>query len=545
MKTRVKNIKKGNITGIILILVIVALCIASYFALSYIDEKLAEDTIRDHVYVDNVYIGGLTKEQATSKVYDYNSNIYDNIPLNFVWGDYERTFVLSDTSYTYDNELAINNAYQLGRVGNKLQRIINYLIKPTPVYYSSITSYDHTKITEIVNLLKNDIEREIDNSFIDVFKDRVIVHVGSSEIKIIEQPLIESIKQHILSLDSSIIEIENTERFPFTVTSKRIYSLVHKEAINAFYSYNENNVSVVKEKYGQTVNKKYVDELLTKYNDFTVVIESVNPTIYASKLQENLFIDELAIYETTFSIVSENSFNRSINIALAASEIDGQVLAPGEVFSFNDVVGERSAEKGYQIAHVYSNGEIIDGIGGGICQVSSTLYNAVLDYNLDIIYRSNHQFTVGYVPLGQDAAVSYGTKDFEFVNSTSWPLKVQVEVNDVRNDEEDENEVITSQTITFTFIGTDETSDTSYIYYHEVIEERPFVIEIEYDETKPDDYIEITQYGKLGYHIITYREIYNQEVKIGEEKVSDSYYRPYTQIEIHGGISPVEEVLSN
>ncbi|MCK5811915.1 MAG: VanW family protein [Clostridiales bacterium] len=545
MKTKVKNNKKGNISGIILILLLLLIGVLGYFGLSYVNLQLEKETIRDNVYVDNVYVGGLTKKQATNKVNEYNSGIYDNIPLNFTWGDYDKTFILADTSYTYDNEIAINNAYQLGRTGNKLKRIINYLIKSSPVYYSSITSYDFEKIIEIVGILKSDIERKLDESYINVYSDRVIVHIGQSEIKVIEQSLLDNIKEHILSLDSSFITIEHNEQFPFTVTSNRIYNLVHKKAINAIYTYNNNIVSVVKEKIGKTINKKYVDTLLTKYKDFTVVIEPVYPLLYASELYEELFKDELSTYKTTFSITSENNFNRSINISLAANEINGLVLAPGDAFSFNEVVGVRSEEKGYQVAHVYYNGEVIDGIGGGICQVSSTLYNTALEYNLDIIERSNHQFTVGYVPLGQDAAVSFGSQDFGFVNSTKWPLKIEVEVNDVRYDENNEDEVIKAQTITFKFIGTDKASDISYLYYHEIIEERPFVTEIEYDETKSDDYVEITQYGKLGYHIITFREIYQNEVKISEEKVADSYYRPYTQIEIHGGVTPLEEILSN
>lgn len=115
---------------------------------------------------------------------------------------------------------------------------------------------------------------------------------------------------------------------------------------------------------------------------------------------------------------------RSTNIRLATAAIDGTVLQPGERFSLNGVVGRRTAAKGYQNAIIFQNGKQVEGLGGGVCQVSSTVYGAVLYADLKVTERSSHQFQVSYTPVSQDAAVYYGSQDFKFVNNTDHPIKI-------------------------------------------------------------------------------------------------------------------------
>lgn len=115
---------------------------------------------------------------------------------------------------------------------------------------------------------------------------------------------------------------------------------------------------------------------------------------------------------------------RTTNIRLAAEAINGTVLQPGETFSLNGIVGRRTAAKGYQNAIIFQNGKQVEGLGGGVCQVSSTVYGAVLYADLKVTERSCHQFQVSYTPVSQDAAVYYGSQDFKFVNNTDNPIKI-------------------------------------------------------------------------------------------------------------------------
>ncbi len=134
----------------------------------------------------------------------------------------------------------------------------------------------------------------------------------------------------------------------------------------------------------------------------------------------------LAGYTTYFNT---GNTNRSTNLRLAAKAINGTVISPGKSFSFNGVVGPRTTQKGYKEAIIFSGGKEIDGIGGGICQVSSTLYNAVLKTSLKVTERHTHSLPVAYVPKGKDATVAYGALDFKFQNNRAYPVTVKAYTN--------------------------------------------------------------------------------------------------------------------
>ena len=143
-------------------------------------------------------------------------------------------------------------------------------------------------------------------------------------------------------------------------------------------------------------------------------------------LQAKLFRDLLG--EGTSRV--SGSANRKSNVKLSAQACNGVVLMPGEVFSYNNTTGSRTADKGYLGAPVYSGGASVEGIGGGICQTSSTIYYAVLHTTLEIVERHAHMYAVGYVPDGMDATVWYGSSDFRFKNNTNYPVKVVTESYD-------------------------------------------------------------------------------------------------------------------
>lgn len=130
----------------------------------------------------------------------------------------------------------------------------------------------------------------------------------------------------------------------------------------------------------------------------------------------------LATYTTYFDT---SNVNRSYNVSVAADALDNCLIKPGEVFSFNRIVGPRSQETGYKEALVIEQNKFKPGIGGGVCQVSSTLYNSALLAGVDIVERSNHSLPVAYVPLGRDATVAYGSYDLRFRNNTGGYLYIK------------------------------------------------------------------------------------------------------------------------
>ena len=138
------------------------------------------------------------------------------------------------------------------------------------------------------------------------------------------------------------------------------------------------------------------------------------------------FPDLLSSFSTRYST---SAVDRTTNLRLAAEKINGTVLMPGETFSYNQVVGARTIAAGYKEAPIYVQGKVVDGLGGGICQITSTLYNAVVLANLEIVERTNHQFVPSYVTASRDATVVYGSIDFKFKNTRDYAVKLVCSVS--------------------------------------------------------------------------------------------------------------------
>jgi vancomycin resistance protein YoaR len=153
----------------------------------------------------------------------------------------------------------------------------------------------------------------------------------------------------------------------------------------------------------------------------SIPLREVAPTVTAGHL--GAINTLLATYSTG---LGGSSHNRRHNIRVACTAIDGTVLMPGEVFSYNQIVGPRTERAGFRTAPVIIHGELVPGTGGGICQVSTTLYNVALLGDLKIVRRSHHQFPVHYVPPGRDATVAYGSLDLRFANSLPGPVALDV-----------------------------------------------------------------------------------------------------------------------
>ena len=147
--------------------------------------------------------------------------------------------------------------------------------------------------------------------------------------------------------------------------------------------------------------------------------KTVTPAHITTQMLEQIDT-RVSRYTTKYKINSGNE----INISLAANTINGTLLLPGDTFSFNDIIGNTTLEKGYTYAPVIANSKFVQGVGGGVCQVSSTLYNAILLTGLTASQRRPHSKPSSYVPLGQDATIDWGTIDFQFINTLDYPLYI-------------------------------------------------------------------------------------------------------------------------
>ena len=188
--------------------------------------------------------------------------------------------------------------------------------------------------------------------------------------------------------------------------------------------------------------------------------------------------------------------DRTVNLKLACAALDGTMVAAGEEFSFNGTVGERTPEKGYLPASIYADGNVVQEVGGGICQVASTLYLVALKADLEITERQCHQFPVNYLPLGMDAAIYWGSLDFCFRNTSGAPIRILASA--------DENDV------QITIEGTK--SDSGYIRMdYEILETYEPEERIEVDEAQEPGYEEVRTTPVTGFLIQTYYCYYDAD----------------------------------
>ncbi len=261
-----------------------------------------------------------------------------------------------------------------------------------------------------------------------------------------------------------------------------------------------------------------LDAVRSGIDEFELPMKSDKPRISSNDLDQ--ITEVVASYTTKFNA---GAANRSSNVRLATSKINGVILLPGETFSYNDTVGERSIENGYKIAPIYVNGKHEMGEGGGACQVSTTLYNAALFANLKIKQRQNHSMPVAYVPRGRDATVSWGSIDLKFTNPYETPIAIVSSAG--------------TSSITFTILGkkpdgisvevitTNHSSWGNGVKYVD-------------DASLPPGKEKVIEKGSGGYRCVTWRIVKKNGVEIKRENLGVSYYRPSTRIVARGPAAP-------
>ncbi len=416
-----KTRKKWPIVLICLIIFFVILGILStIFALLNINN----DKIISGISILGIDVSELTKEEATNKVNE-SLNTRLNSELVFSHNDQLYNILPSQLECSFNVSEAVNKAFSYGRNGNIFQNnfdIINTFFKTVNI--DPAFTYNKNLCNSIIEQMNSNFSDGLKQPSHTVDGNNLVITPGKSGSVIVSDKLVDMIVDKLTSINynSDSIEVPVETKEPENIDIDKIHSEIYKEPVDAYYT--KDPFAVYPSSTGLDFNIS-VDEAKTMLNtpseSYTIPLKTLYPNVSTDDIGTEAFPDRLASFSTSYA--SSNA-NRSTNIALAASKLNGKVLMPGEEFSFNGTVGKRTTQAGFKTATVYSNGQVTTDVGGGICQVSSTLYNAVLRANLEITDRKNHTFTVGYVPIGLDATVSWGAPDFKFKNSRSYPVKI-------------------------------------------------------------------------------------------------------------------------
>ncbi len=293
---------------------------------------------------------------------------------------------------------------------------------------------------------------------------------------------------------------------------------IGRPAVNAKFTTSSGRVTIIPSQTGigpdiEDLAKSLTVELTDESSDRTVELRTAKtePEITTEKAQAMGIKERISTYTTTYSPGNKQRVN---NIHLLGDALDGALIPPGGTFSFNERAGERTAAKGYQEAPAIVNGKLVPQLGGGVCQVGTTIFNAVFESGLPVVARRNHSFYIDHYPRGRDATVSWGGPDFRFKNSTEHWLLVSVSY--------------TNSSITVSLYGT----DPGYDVKAEVGEWRdikPFRTEEIKDPTMPEGSRVVEDSGVDG-KSITVKRIVSKDGKVISTDTFVSNYKPHTQV---------------
>ena len=524
--------EKKRSRALILIAVLCAVLLALYCALCAFGGS--GDTLRDGTAVNGINIGGMTKEQAVSALTEQLAGT-----TSVEGTDYSAIDVVPDIpdAQTYTVDLSgclsfdvtdtVEQAWAHDHGGMFLTRGIRFLtsLGGGKSYHVAPQAADAAQVRsalEATGILTLNTTTQTTYALTDTTLDFTM---GVSGVSVDENALIQKILDNTAKGDYSSITCEMVSADPDPVDMQVIHDALYAEPANATLEVaDDGSYTVTDSVQGIDFDVAEAQSILSAAQPGETVSVPLNrqaPAIDTATLKANLFKDVLGEYTTSVS----GTADRRSNVQLAAQKCSGTILLPGEVFAYNQVVGQRTEAAGFKKAGAYSNGETVQELGGGVCQDSSTLYCAALYANLEIVERHNHSYVSSYVPIGMDATVSWGGPDFQFRNNTDYPIKVVASYANSK--------------VTFQIVGT-KTDDYSVKITTETISTTAPTVQEVPDDTLEAGTTQVADKGHTGYKVQSYRHVYDANGNVVYEgKESLSSYKMTPKV-IHVGTKVAE-----
>lgn len=424
----VENIPKKNKKTLYLAIGLITIAIAiMFFSIIFALLNINNNKILKGISILGIDVSNLSIEEAKQRVNDaieekfHNEN--DSIILKH--GDSNVSVNANTFNAKFDVDAAVAEAYNIGRSGNIITN--NYAILSTELFKRQIQPTLHYD-EEFMNTTINDIEAKMKDAVVEysyyIEDNTLIVVKGKAgyviKVKELEEKIVEQLKNIHIPYEEIEIPVESKE--PTAIDLEKIRNEIYKEPKDAYVEKNPTKVHVEESGIDFGISMEEAKKLIKENKEeWKIPLKITKPKKKLSDLGEEAFPDQLATFST---IYDASSTNRAYNVELATKKINGTVIMPGENFSYNKTVGSRTIEAGWKEGTAYISGKVVPSVGGGVCQVSSTLYNAALLANLEITERTNHTFTVDYVAASRDATVYYGSLDFCFKNARTYPIKI-------------------------------------------------------------------------------------------------------------------------
>ena len=443
--------KKIIIIGLTTLIVLVGGIFSGMYVYGVSSQK---DTILKGVYINQVYVGEMTKSQASDTIEKTLNQDVVNKSISVIHGEKNYSIQYSQLNAHYDVEKAVDEAFSYGKDGNVVKRFTAKWKMRTNTYNIEMDFIaDTAPLQEEVSSIASDINYDAVDATMKISNGKISFTNEKSGLKVDEEKLLTMLQE--------------------------------------------------------AVRPDPVEEKVE------VPVQEIAPAVKIADLNQDY--KELSTYTTSFN---PGAVNRTINVRLATKSVNNTVVMPGEIYSMNKTLGPRTVAKGYKDAPVIIGTTTKDELAGGICQVTTTVYNAALLAGMDIVERKPHGLAVSYAPLGMDATISGNAIDLKFKNNTSHPIYLSATTG--------------SNTLTIKIYGVNEHPNRTIKITSEILETKKPVIEYVQDSNLPEGKTEIKQKGITGYKSATYKKVYENGKLVSTELVSKDSYK-YANTIMHVG----------
>ena len=418
-----KEFKRKNKLIVTTITIVVSFFILMLFSTIFALLNMNNEKIVSGIKIEEIDVSGLSAEEAKNKINDiYSDKEKKDILLKYK--DYDTIINTETLEVKFDIDKAVNEAIKYGKEGNIIKNNYNILIaliKKKNINIDMSINEENAKKAFID--IEINIPGAVEEPEYSIEEDKLIITKGKEGIKIDTEKLMEIMKEILKSKNNEeiVIDIPVINKKPEKIDIEKIHEEIYKEVQDAYYTKEPFTIHPEVEGIDFDIEeaKKILEEDKEQYE---INLKITKPKVTIAQIGSEAFPDLIATFSTRYD---GGDVDRTTNLRIACQKINDKVVLPGETFSYNNALGKRTASAGYRNAKVYENVQVVDGIGGGICQISSTLYNAILMANMETVERRNHQFVTSYLPAGRDATVVYGLTDFKFKNTRNYAIRIR------------------------------------------------------------------------------------------------------------------------
>lgn len=475
------------------------------------------ETIFSGISIQGIDVSNLTIDEAKRKVSSIIGNhISEEISLQH--NDFQTVILPEQFGVSFDVDSAVEQAYSIGKSDSLIKNnytILSLLLKNYNI--SPSINYDEDLLNSLIDSINAQLPDRVVNSGYSIDGTNLIITSGKDGILISSSDL----KDEILSFLNDISSKNETINIPVNnvgaepINLDAIYKDIFKLPVDASYTTNPYVVYPSSNGLDFAISMEEAKAIISNQQDeYTIPLKITYPNVTTNQIGNEAFPDLLSQFSTSFT---SSGYNRSNNIILSSAKLNGLVLMPGEEFSYNQAVGQRTRAAGFREAGAYSNGKVVQEVGGGICQVSSTLYNAVLYANLEIVERTNHYFNPGYVKAGLDATVSWGGPDFRFRNNRNYPIRIVTDTS--------------GKKLKVYIYGLKTDDDCTVVLDPRCISSVPYKTTYQNDASLATGETRVISSGSNGCKTATYKYVYDKNgTLISSECISRDTYSPHNKV---------------